>query len=323
MNVIRINYVAALAMLAAIGSPGIATAFPGPRAPLFELWRTAEVVVYADVISATDTGAGQRSILSIARLLKSGDKQPPQLITIFNAVGGCPYPHHFKANERALIFLRYDPKELSYELAHRSDGVILCEASELEQYARRFAELTPILEQTDSQRRTNLLVSWCLECAKAPATRGEGVYGLQYLQSQQGKSTEILDDKQKAALVRMLVVEDPPGRFADELAGLLSVYPNADLDRYLLASLSACHKPGWCDVARAAVEYLPTRLGVTLEPGTQARIEQYWQAEADIAYGDDDRDPDYVAEARRRLHISWGFICSEVWSQCRKSAAKP
>ncbi len=110
MNAIKIHAVAVLAILAAIVQARKGDAFPGPRAPLFELWRTAEVVVYADVISATDTSAGQRSSLSIAKLLKSGAKEPPDVFTVITPTGGCPYPHHFKANERALISCATTPR---------------------------------------------------------------------------------------------------------------------------------------------------------------------------------------------------------------------
>ncbi len=209
--------------------------------------------------------------------------------------------------------MRYDPKELTYEVVHRSDAVILCEASELDQYSRRLAQLTPILEQSDGQRRMNMLVSWCLECARAPATRGEGVYGLQYLRSHPDKPHDLLNKTQKDELVDLLVAENPPARSAVELVGLLESFPSDKLDRYLLASLPECHNSGWSDVARFAVQILPRRLGVTLDAATKARIEQYWQDEGN-GYQND--------EVSQRLNVLWGFICGDVWSQCRKPAAK-
>jgi hypothetical protein len=120
-------------------------------------------------------------------------------------------------------------------------------------------------------------------------------------------------------LIHILASELPPEPSALAIIELVKSFPSTEFDNYLLSSLEKCNEPGWSHISRIAIQILPGRLGVELESRTQARIERYWEDQRKYYYSDkSDHNHKLDDEGKTRLDVSWGFVCSDVWNQCRK-----
>ena len=169
-----------------------AFAFPGPPLPMYELWRRSELVVFADVTSAKTENGKQYSIISVAKVLKGDKAKASASLSIFTQLGGCPYPHHFKVNERVIVFLRYDSDELMYTPVGMAESAIVTDAQSLKAYLTAFDELPKIFDVPDEPTRNAQLLRWSVKCTLNSSTRAEGLTALSWIQPKNAKIGEWL-----------------------------------------------------------------------------------------------------------------------------------
>jgi len=120
--------------------------------------------------------------------------------------------------------------------------------------------------------------------------------------------------------VAAIVSEKPPDRNARSIVAILGKYPSRSLDKYLLESLRRAHELGWKDLTRQAVESLPGRLGIALEPSTRQRHKE-WGKLLGLVYYEMDRsaERERFETERQRLAILWGSLSREIYDQCRSA----
>ena len=291
-----------------------AFAFPASPLPMYELWRRSELVVFADVVSAKTENGKQYSIISVAKFLKGDKAKASASLSIFTQLGGCPYPHHFKVNERVIVFLRYDSDELMYTPVGMAESAIVTDAESLKAYQAAFDELPKIFEVRDEPTRNAQLLRWSVKCTVNSSTRSEGLTALSCLRPKNAKIGEWLLPQEANRLLDVIFAEASP----DQVLGiidLMSEFPNQQLDELLTTSLVKCHEQGWSKTARHALQVLPGRIQATLSATLDQQLDNFWKLESEFYYGDGKKSTKRKRALKTSLDTKFGWVCAQVWSE--------
>ncbi len=153
-----------------------AVAYPIPPATLWDQAGKAELIVVADVLSIEaqtcepKERCGDVATLAVVEAWKG--KSPPRLrVPFVNFI--CPAPARFEVGARALVFLAREEGEWS--VVNLSYGTLYPTKAELPTIRDRVIEAAELQRQTptDAQR-----IAWHVRAAADPATRWDGLYGL-------------------------------------------------------------------------------------------------------------------------------------------------
>ena len=295
-------------------------AFPGPPLTLVSRWEESHLVVLADVVSTDDRQFGQRAVLLVREALKGGKGKRTKTIDVFTICGGCPYPFTFRKGQRVLAFLEFHEERKMYHPYGYPEGCIEVDAETYPVYAGALKKLPAILEDADESARDRRLLDWYVDCATRPATRKDGVVGINRLRGKKrpGMTGDPLTSAQKARLAAAILGERPPGHDTRGVVRVLGGYESRALDRYLLESLRRSHEAGWSDLTRTAVEELPVRLGIELQESTRQRLDE-WGDLLSLVYYNIDRvqEPKRFEQEKKRYHILWGSLSLEIYYQCK------
>ena len=293
--------------------------FPGPPSTLDQLWEEAHLVVYARVASAKDMNHRQELILSAHEILKGDGEQRKEITVVIRWGGGCISPMPLPEKIDVLAFLIYDKDENAF-VPWTPWGCIEVDEQGFQQYSRVLKQLPEILKLSESDRKRKLL-DWYVACAAQPATRGQGTLGINYRQQRSNWRSDFLRPEQWEQLVTALTSERPPRAEAWSLASVLTSYPSRAVDEYLLECLKRSHEPGWMDFTRAAVDYLPMRLGICLTPATQAKFEEWDDLRGRIIEIEieDEVEQELLAREKERLAILWGAFSADVYQECKRA----
>jgi hypothetical protein len=318
MRITRISYL--LAFILSLFAKSAAWAFPGPTSPLDQLWAEVSLVVYADVVSVKKGDYGQDVVLLAIATLKGPSTEPGKQIEV-KARGICPGPFVFRKGMKLIAFLSLNDDLGAYE-PWGPDGCIEVDAQGFKKYAAALKELPEILEIAERNRRSARLLDWYVDRALDPTTRWHGAVGISRIMyfEREGYLPRLVTPEICDRLIKALVSESPPGKSSAAVVYALRSHPSPALDAYLLESLRQCHRPGWRELTRDAVDSLPDRLGIVLEPATQARYDEWFDLLAvvnKIEYGEDEVDQEILAREKSRLDILWGALSQEVYQQCK------
>jgi len=310
-----VRFTKALAIVLALGFSKHLFAFPGAPLPLYELWKRSDGIVFADVISTVSDGAQQRASLSVVTVLKGDAAKVQPVVTVFTRLGGCPYPHTFKANERILLFLEWDSQELMFTPVGASEAVITTDAPGLKHYKSALDELPTIYKLTEDQRIREALLRWSVRCSLDPVTRQEGLMSLAWAKPRDTPSNEWLLPEEAELLIRAITNEST----AKETLGIIELmitHPSPRIDNVLLDSLTKCNDDSWSPVARITLQHLPERLGISLPPDLRDRLEQYWERESDFYWGARKHSKREKKRIKSSLDTEFGWLCANVWREC-------
>lgn len=318
MKTMRTSCLSALLVL--VGLVPNCWGFPGPPMTLDERWTDSSLVIYADVISASEAefAQGQNAVLSAIKTLKSQPKGLPKEIRVFTLGGGCPYPFTFLKGQRIIAFLSYDADQKMYTPVGYPEGCFVVDEQSYKQYAGALKKLPAILGNADAKARDRLLLDWYVACATVAETRGDGTDGISTLRHRARHLGDPLTSAHKAQLAAALLSEKPPGKDAAAIASVLISYPSSKLDRYLLESLRRSHELGWRNLTRHAVDHLPKRLGIELNQATQQRLDEYWELLSLVYYKiNRQAEPKRFERDKERMAILWGSLSLEIYNQCK------
>jgi hypothetical protein len=287
---------------------------------LVERWTGSSLVVYADVISASEAefAQGQNAVLSAIKTLKGQPKGLPKEIRVFTLGGGCPYPFTFLKGQRIMAFLAYDADEKMYTPVGYPEGCFLVDEPSYQQYAGVLKKLPAILGNADAKARNRLLLDWYVTCATIAETRVDGTWGITTMRHRARHLGDPLTSAHKAQLAAALLLEKPPGKDAVSVASVLVSYPSPELDRYLLESLRRSHELGWRDLTNHAVGYLPDRLGIKLRKPTQQRLDDYADLRRVVYFEiDQEAQRERFERDKHRLAVLWGSLSLDIYNQCK------
>ncbi|MBX3452615.1 MAG: hypothetical protein KF777_23965 [Planctomycetaceae bacterium] len=310
-----VRFARAAACVLVLGFSKHLFAFPGSPLPLYELWKQSDAILFADVISTVNDGAQQRASLSVVTVLKGDAAKVQPFVTVFTQLGGCPYPHAFKASERILLFLAWDSEELMFTPVGASEAIISTDATGLKHYKSALDELPKIYKLPEDQRIREALLRWSVRCSLNPVTRQEGLWSLACAKPRDTPSDKWLLPEESELLIRAITNEST----AKETLGIIELmisHPTPSIDNVLLNSLTKCNDDSWSPIARIALHHLPERLGVSLPPDLRDRLGQYWERESDFYWGAPKHSNREKKRIKSSLDTEFGWLCANVWREC-------
>jgi hypothetical protein len=294
--------------------------FPAAPLPMYELWRRSDIVVFADVISTKSDNGKQISIISIAKVLKGDQVKAPTSMSIFTSLGGCPYPHHFKATERVIVFLHFDSDELMYTPVGAAEAAFIADSASVKDYQSFFDELPKVFSVPDEIARNEQLLRWSVRCTLNSSTRSQGLMSLNWIRPKNTKVGDWLLPAEANGLLDIILTQESP----DQVLGLIDLVdelPDQKLDNLLISCLSKCHEEGWSETARHALQKLPARLQIELSATLDEQLDDFLRLESDFYYGDAKPSKKLKKRLKTTLDTRFGWLCSQAWSEITHETA--
>lgn len=287
----------------------------GPAPDLAHHWEFSDCVAEAEVLSVRNKKHHRPATLKILKTFKNTTDENSEEIVVLTED---PRFHRFKKNKRVIVFLEFnaDTQEFKQKYAFNvseQGGII---------FGRMFEKLPVIMQSPyGSPERIQKLLDWYVECASHRESRGQGAYGISYLQFKSDAESDLLSMKQKDQLVKIVTSEVPPKAVDASLAGILFDYPSPELDAYLMESLRRCYEPGWTEITDFGVRHMHQRLNIKRSP-IIIKLQEDHDHLFDTVYNELESDKSKQALYRKekaRLDILWGVLCTRVYEECKEA----
>jgi hypothetical protein len=246
------NNILTLLFLVAFGK---LLAFPISPQPLRTLILESENIVVATVhkterVQTNDGWYDSKAVLVVNEVLQ-GIVTKDTITVYYSCKFVCPLPAYYVNSTRVLAFINKQKDSEVYITPALSYGSKTVKEEGLELYKSRIAEMQSIRNISDEKEKVTQTIDWLIKCIKHEETRWEGVYDLypqgdfmlSYLNKESSLSnTEVLNNKQKNEL-RKIILSQSPLEFIDfELVDLVIKENNSELTNFLIKCLKASAK---------------------------------------------------------------------------------